>query len=289
MAKAASRKSDDKKKTAASEVVKAGSTAVALSGNIDLEALGARGMEEVDAESFATPFFMVLQTGSPQANEAKAEYVDGAKAGMLYESVSNRLWDGKTGTLITFCHFRRVFIRWGNRKAGGGFKGEFTVEQATAMREKGEVKELDGKLFFPMPDGSINPDKSDVFNDTRNHYVILTNEDQTETTPAVFSLTSTQIKKSKSIMSALNNVRFDGKNGKYQPPTFASVVRVKTLPESNDQGDWFGVNLQIAGKVTRNELLEAGFKFYELANRQEVTVKYAAGGGESGPEQRRGF
>ncbi len=73
------------------------------------------GMEGTDSESFAIPFLMVLQKGSPQVDEAAGEAIEGAKAGMLFENVTSRMFDGKVGVNIVPCAYRRVFLRWGPR------------------------------------------------------------------------------------------------------------------------------------------------------------------------------
>ena len=53
------------------------------------------GMEGATSESFAIPFLSVLQKGSPQVDEASGAAIEGAKAGMLWDNVAGRMFDGK--------------------------------------------------------------------------------------------------------------------------------------------------------------------------------------------------
>lgn len=233
------------------------------------------GMETADAESFAIPFLAVLQKMSPQVDEDSPTRIEGAKAGMFFDNVSNKLMDGKVGIDIVPCAFRRVFIRWGAKSLGEGFKGELTVEEVERIRAAGEVKELDGKLYFPMPDGSINPDKSDRLSDTRNHYVLVVDPETGAYKEALLSLSSTQIKKSKQLMAALASVRIKTANGQMvQPATYANIVRVTTVPESNDKGTWHGVIFRPNGFVKTSDIYAAGKAFWEKVTSGAVQAKY---------------
>lgn len=233
------------------------------------------GMEGTTQESFAIPFLSVLQKGSPQVDEALPTCLPDAKAGMFFENVTNRMFDGKTkGVHIIPCAYRRVFIRWGAKDAGGGFKGEMAPEAVAKLRAEGKIVELEGKLYFPDADGTVNEKKSDHVKDTRNHYVLLVDGDSW--TPMLLSLTSTQIKKSKMLMTMLSNVKANGPSGKFTPPTFASIIHATSLPESNDKGSWFGIKFDFAGKVARAELYAAAKAFHATALAGAVEVRYEA-------------
>lgn len=284
-------KSAGKKETEAStEVAVRANNAVAV-GNFDMENDAGGGMEGTTQEAFAIPFIVTLQSNSPQVDEASGSAIEGAKAGMFYENVTGRLFDGRTkGITIVPCAFRRVFLHWGARGTdAAGFKGELTPEQAAELRQKGKVVELDGKLFFPLPDGTVNDKKCDRLNDTRNHYVLLVDDETGSWVQAVLSLSSTQIKKSKNLMSALASVKVKGANGLYTPPTFGNLVKLTTVAESNDKGNWFGIVPKLAGLVDSKELYAAAKAFHATVARGGVEVKYedtegagAAGGGRGG-------
>ena len=130
------------------------------------------GMEGASQESFAIPFLSVLQKGSPQVDEAGGMALEGARQGMFFENVTGRMMDGKAGITVVPAAYRRVFLRWAPRETGGGFKGELAPEEVAALRASGKIVDLDGKLFFPLPDGTVSPQRCDRVADVRNHYVL---------------------------------------------------------------------------------------------------------------------
>jgi hypothetical protein len=261
----------------------------AVSTALDFSADAGRGMEGATQESFAIPFLMTLQKGSPQVDEASGVAIDGAKAGMLYDNISGQLFDGKEGVRIVPCAYRRVFIRWGSEASGEGFKGEIDPEVVAEMRHKGEVKELDNRLYFPLEDGTVNEKKCDRLSDTRNHYILIIDEATGFWREALLSLSSTQIKKSKMLMSALAGVKVQSANGMYTPPTFANVVHVTTIPESNDKGTWYGVRFQLDGHVKRSEIYAAAKAFHGKVAKGVVEAKYEEAHPADGSDASNGF
>lgn len=292
MAKETVKKVDAPETPKSTELVEAASTAVALAA-VDFSADAGAGMEGATSESFAIPFLAVLQKGSPQVDEAgPGPLVEGAKAGMLFDNITSRLYDGKTGVHIVPCAYRRVFLRWGARGSeSSGFKGELLPENVAALRAAGKIIEIDNQLYFPEEDGTIRRGKDgkvlcDKVADTRNHYVLLLDEVTGAWSSALISLASTQIKKSKALMSLLASVKTKGPNGLYTPPTFANVVNVTTTPESNDKGNWYGIKFDMVGPVTRGEIYAAAKAFHASVAKGEVTAKYEDQSetvGEAGP------
>lgn len=245
-------------KTGKAIVPKAAAADVALVEEDFMEQFAGNGMEGVDAESFAIPFLAVLQKTSPAADADSPEYIEGSKPGMFIETVSRSVFDGKEGILIVPCAYKREFIRWGADDGNEKYKGSYTPEQVNAMTANGTVKELDNRLYFPLPDGSVSEKKCDRLSDTRNHYVLIIGEDGAWTR-ALMSLASTQIKKSKHLMSALSNVKLRGKAGLYTPPTFSNVVLAQTKLEQNDKGSWHGLQFTLQGRegLTKDIFMDA--------------------------------
>lgn len=281
-------------KPEAAEEVKAKSTAVATKTNTAVAVAGmdddflaqyaGAGMEGADADSFAIPFLAVLQKTSPAADADAPEFIEGARPGMFLETVSRTLMDGKEGIYLVPCAYKREFIRWGADDSGEGYKGSYTPEQVVSMRESGTIKELDNRLYFPLPDGTVSEKKCDRLSDTRNHYVLIINGDG-GWTRALMSLSSTQIKKSKHLMSALSNVKLRGTAGLYTPPTFANVVSAKTVLEQNDKGSWHGLAFSLAdrslGLLTR-DIFDDARAFCEEVRKGSVSANYDAAAQASG-------
>lgn len=232
------------------------------------------GLDNADNESFAIPFIKVLQKLSPELSSKTG--IEGADEGMLYNTATGILTDGEKGMIIIPVHYRRVFLHFQARANGGGFKGEYSVEDAIKMKEEGKVVELDGRHYFPLPDGSVSDKKSDVFTDTRMHYILVVDPETGVPTPAIISLSGSQVKKSKMLNTGLNNIKLKGGKGLFTPPTFANKVKVRTVPESNDQGEWFGVSFHIEGQLAGDEaqIYKIAKDFYETVRAGQVQAKY---------------
>ena len=61
------------------------------------------GLEHIDKDDLALPFIKLLQTGSDETKKKHANYVDGAEAGMFYNTVTKKLYSGEKGIEIIPC------------------------------------------------------------------------------------------------------------------------------------------------------------------------------------------
>lgn len=259
---------------------------------------GNGGFEGTDRDSFAIPFLQILQKMSPLVDEDNAKYIAGAKAGMIYNTVTQLLSDGKKGVLIIPCAFKRTFILWGGREGDGGFKGEISVEEFEALKlDPTKVVMVDGRAYVPDADGMVNEKKSDFFADTRSHFVLVVDEETGEFGQAILSLSSSQIKASKMLMTALNQKKIKTPKGLMTPPTFANVVRLTTQGMSNEKGSWSGAKFELEGLVTDANLFENAKAFYKDCVEGTIVVDHtkadaasANGGDVDGkPQDAEGF
>lgn len=233
-------------------VAKAQETALALPE--DLIVPEGAGLEQADRESYAIPFLTILQKGSPQVDPDNGEYIEGAKAGMFLDTVSDDVLDPEKEALrIIPVYYRRAFIEWKPRDAGGGFVGEHTVAEAENLRWERNDKGQD-----VLPNGN-------QIVDTRYHYVILVREDGTFS-PMVITMSSTQVKKSKRLCSDLDlQVRSQGLKA-----TFQLMYQVRTVSESNEHGTWRGWDIKRSGLVTDQEQLNAAIAFYKAIKSGDI-------------------
>jgi len=245
-----------------------------LPAGFDFEADSGAGMEGTDKDSFAIPFLAVIQKMSPQVDETDPKFIDDARPGMFTNTVTDDLYSGKDGVIFLPCAYQRRFLQWGPRDAGGGFKGEWLPEQAAEMEQNGEVVNMDGRLYFPDDKGEVSEKKCDYLGDTRNHFGILIDPETEEITPALLSLSSTQIKKSKQLMTLLNGIKVDGSAGKITPPTWVNRVHLTTIPESNDKGSWHGVKVELAGFIDSQDLYDAGKELHDIISAGKASVDY---------------
>ena len=57
-----------------------------------------------DSSEMQIPFIRVLQALSPQLNKKKAEYIEGASQGDMFNTVTNEHWSGEEGITVIPCY-----------------------------------------------------------------------------------------------------------------------------------------------------------------------------------------
>lgn len=215
------------------------------------------GFDEATREAFAIPFLAILQAGSPQVKKSDGKYIKGAVEGMIFNTVTQQAKSGDedeedSGVIVIPVYFQQRFTRWGPRDSGGGFKGEYLSTDPEVARAKGEGGVDAGKSamrFLPDDKGRYDKKTSDVINDTRNHYVLIEGPDG-QLSPAVVSMTSTQIRASRNWMSKMRGFTANDADGKpFILPMYAHRFRLLTTPEQNDKGSWYGWKVELVGSV----------------------------------------
>lgn len=204
------------------------------------------GFESTDQDSYAIPFISILQSNSPQVKKSDGAYIQGAEEGVLYNNVSNEIMEEAT---VIPCAYRRVWIEWRSRDEGGGF-----------------VKSHDEEPQEPQ-------DEDNVIKDTRMHYCLLIKEDG-GIEPCVISMASTQIKKSRKWMTVMNQIKAGSQDNPFTPPMYASMFRLTTVPESNDQGSWMGWAIERIGWVQQPSLYRQAKQFHKTVTAGQVEVRH---------------
>lgn len=257
------------KRTASKEVAKASTEVSKASDQLptafNMSEHSGAGLDNADRDSFAIPFLAIIQKGSPQVDKDSPEFVKGLETGDLILTTTGEIFKDEDGVDVIFCDYRRVFLRWAPLDQGGGFKGEVSVSQVADMKARGEAVDVDGKLFA---------NNGDVLKDTRVHYVLVVREDGTST-PAVLSVSSTQIKKSKMLLTQLQSfVAKDSSGNAFTPPTFGHVYHAETIAEQNDKGSWRGWKFSRIGYVSDAGLFNTAKAFSETVATDSVKVDH---------------
>lgn len=220
----------------------------------DFAADAGMGMEGVDRDSFAIPFIALLQGLSPQL-----ETVEGARPGLFINTITDELFKE---VLVVPCSYQRRYLRWAPRKDGGGYKGEYNPIDV----ETGKIdveKDADGRLRL----------EGDELKDTRNHFVLMQSESGAWQ-PALLSLSSTQIKKSKRWMSRIQGVELRTAEGRpFNPPSFSHIYRLKSVKEENSKGSWWGLDIDLVEAVQDSELYQKARAFSKQVAAGEVKAQ----------------
>jgi hypothetical protein len=187
-----------------------------------LEEMSGQGFEGADKDAFAIPFLRILQSGSPQVDDSEPSYIEGAKPGMFFNTITGELY-GKSVKVIPVT-YGRAFIEWAPNR--GGFIKDHGNNPVILDR----VTEVDDKHNAILDNGN-------VIQDTRTHTVLLA--DNVHAGPVILSLTSSGIKHSKKWMTLMNGLLLP--NTTKQAPMFASVWEVETVKNENDDGKWYQI------------------------------------------------
>ena len=210
------------------------------------------GFDGMGQEDFALPFLRLLTNTSPEVG-----VVDGAMPGMIMNTVTGELYNGKEGINVIPVAYVRQYIEWAPRGSGSG--APISVYPATSdilsrtHREPGDNK--------------------DYLDNTANHYVMVIN-DAGILEAALITMKSTQLKKSRKWNSMLMSTKLMGKNGPFTPPMYSHIYRLTTQAESNDKGKWFGWEIEKVGAVEDRNAYSAAKAFAAQVSAGDVKVKH---------------
>lgn len=229
-----------------------------------MAAAAGAGNESLTQTDLAIPFVRILQDLSPQTKKRDEAFVEGAEAGMLYESVSQSVWPLEDGALMIPCHYQFMVNEWKKRTEGGGYIASHP-DMVSAI------------------ENCADSDKHDLV-DTHQHAVLIRLPNGTWS-EAIFPMKSSAIKASRQWNSLVNGktssfIDEDGNEQTYELPRFFGVWRFRTAEKSNDQGTFFvpktpelEANLEDMGPEGE-ALFNRAFAFYRQCVAGEAQVDY---------------
>jgi hypothetical protein len=239
-------------------------TALAIMG--DLEQDAGAGFDGMTTEDYALPFLRLLTSTSPEVGE-----VDGALPGMILNSVTGELFDGKNGIAVVPCAYVRQYIEWTPRGQGSG--APVHIYPATSDILSQTHKEPgDNKDYL---------DNGNYIENTANYYVMVIGTSGFPE-PALITMKSTQLKKSRKWNSMMQSVKMAGKNGLFTPPMYSQMYKLSTVAESNDKGKWYGWEVERTGPVESADVYNAAKTFAQSVGAGDVKVKHESETGAAG-------
>lgn len=236
--------------------------------------LGA-GMEEMSQEDQSIPFLSILQKMSPQCDETDGAFIEGAKPGMLFNTVTGNTYPRSNKLWLIPVYFKSAYVEWKPRESGGGIVATYQKDAEGERRMKQTTRSDKSKDITP---------EGNLFIDTHYHYVLVFDTETGEIFPALISMSATQLKKSRRWNSAKTSFYVMGQDGRKTPePSFARGYTVTTSVDSNEHGSWFLWEINHAGRVTQDIFREA-IEFYEAVKKGAVKTsdESATGGADGG-------
>tara|TARA_R100000781_G_scaffold70206_1_gene44103 strand:- start:3137 stop:3928 length:792 start_codon:yes stop_codon:yes gene_type:complete len=231
--------------------------------NLNIEQFADAGFENVDSKSLALPFLKVLGQLSPQVTQGDSQFIPEARAGMIYNTVTDELYDGAKGITVVPCYYKLEYIEWKDREKGA-------VAPVNVYSSDSDIMSKTTR----GDDGKDRLENGNYIEETASHYVLIVEPDKSST--ALLTMKSTQRKKSKKWNSMMMSLRQKRKSGAgfFKPAPFTQRYSLKTVLEKNNLGSWFGWEIEHLGGVDSEEIMKAAFDFYESCKKGSVRVNH---------------
>jgi hypothetical protein len=231
----------------------------ALAVNL-FEADADKGAQNITQEDLALPFLKVLMPLSPEVNEKDGKYVEGAKAGMIFNSVTKELYDGAKGINVLPCHYLKQYVEWQDR--GKSIGGPVAIHRA------------DSDIMSKVTRDKSNKDRlanGNYIETTANHFLFLLGNNPST---ALISMKSTSLSVSRKWLTTMLGIKLQGKDGLFTPPTYSHIYNLRTVQMTNDKGTWFGWTYTKVGPVKDKTAYDMAKTFSERISKGEVKVKH---------------
>ena len=206
------------------------------------------GLENIDKDDLALPFLKLLQTGSDETKKKHANYVEGAEAGMFYNTVTKKLYNGEKGIEVIPCFYKLTYPEWApfERKEGRPVSPDRGPEILAKTK-----KDSSGKDVL---------DNGNQIIKTANHFVIINGEKPEK---ALMAMKSTQLKVSRGWNSLMQDqFETDPKTNKNVPaPMFSRIYKLNSV-ENSGSFTWHGYRVSLARKVDNASLYQMAKEFH---------------------------
>jgi len=229
------------------------------------------GMEDVRTEDLSIPFLRILAQLSPQVNKRDGAYVEGAEAGMIYNTVSNEVYGGEDGIEVIPCYYSRRYVEWKPREKGGGYVNSYDADDPIVKKAYRDDRGND-----VLPNGNL-------LTNTAQFFVLLLHPENGPQRCLV-TMSSTQLKKARNWLTQMQSLQAKGKNGMYTLPMMSQKYALGTSEQRNDKGSWFGWDVWRVGPLdmdVESHLFEMALAFAKSVKAGEVKVKEEMGTEES--------
>lgn len=223
------------------------------------------GFEQTTGADLTVPFVSVLQALSPAVTDEEPE---GARPGMLINSVTRELYDADKGIVFQPAYYETTYVEWIPREDGGGRVGNHDKE-SDVVRDA--IADNDGNRF-----GRLKVGENDLIETTYCYGNILEDDGDEVLGFACLTFTSTKLKVWKNFHTAMFTL-------KGRPPIFANRVRVSSKKEKNDHGTFFNFKVEPFNTTFRDSLippsspmLAEGAELHRMVKEGLAVVNYDA-------------
>lgn len=228
-----------------------------------------KGFESHTQADYAVPFLGVLQSNSPQIESRPS-----ARPGMLMNTVTTELYEGKKGIGFIPVDTQHTMAEWKPRDSGGGFVKQHSMDSELVKKVKEEQEFGKYKTIKGDP-------KSNDLIETFSVFGIFVN-DTGSSEQMIVSFSSSKIKVYKRWMTKARTVQIVLADGRrITPPLFAHKYRVTTVQEKNSKGafynfqiDYDAADAEHCRLATNDPLFQQAVAFYNLIKEGSIKAAY---------------
>ena len=206
-----------------------------------------KGLGEISQKDLALPFLKILAQLSPEVNKRDGKYVEGAEAGMIYNSVTGELYNGVEGINVIPCFYKLTFPEWApfERREGRPVSPDRGADVLSQTKKDASGKDV-------LTNGNI-------IIKTANHFVIILTDSMVD--KALVAMKSTQLKVSRGWNSMMKSITEKGQNSTFNPPSFSHIYQLRSI-EVTGNFTWYGYNVKLLRKVDNVDLYQQAKAFH---------------------------
>lgn len=233
------------------------------------------GTEDATLRDQVIPFYRIIQSLSPQKKKSDpVNYIKEAEEGDLINTATKELFKSDEGIHVIMVDFARRYTEWKPRDKGGGLVADYGDDETCFAKRKAKPNEK-GRM--------ITPEGNEIIL-SGNHFCIRVDPESGDILDrGVFSMSSTYLKKSREWITTIKNIQLKNSKGKFfNPASYYMVYHVRTVLQSNQQGEWFNYLIEPFKPVVE---LPGGMDLYLTAKKfhdeiRKGTVQVAADQGD---------
>lgn len=189
--------------------------------------------QKFDSDQLIIPRISILQDLSPQVKQSHSKFVEGARPGLFFNNVVNKM---DQSILFTPAKFNVRYIAWRPRKDGGGLVDQnMSKEEVEENFDQTGIGSWVGQMA-PRP--GEDPVKVEVIQSPE--WVGIATGETWGPMPVAISFPMTKSKAARDINTTINLTEEEGKNGPYTPPAFYHQFTLQSALESRGDDTWFG-------------------------------------------------
>jgi hypothetical protein len=224
---------------AGTEVAVAGTDSTDLVGaeEDDFFAGAGEGLEDFQQSDLLIPYVRIIQALSKELQKNHAKHLQGAEQGFFVNSATRKLYNGEVGFHVVPVSFGHRYMAWKPNNGGPAYD-----MGNDASKYKGAIPDEKGKR---------RDEEGNELTDSLQYFVILVDKVTGEYEIAVLNFGGSQARKGRGWASTINNrmERHPTTQQLVRPAIYFYSYLITTVPESNDQGSWYGFSVAEGPKV----------------------------------------